>query len=82
MLFLISKGFGFGDAKLALVLGAVLGRYGWPIVLIGTFSGYLLGALYGIAPILAGRAGRATRIPFGTFLLAGAFVGVLLDSSA
>lgn len=49
-LLLISKGFGFGDVKLALVLGAVLGRYGWAIVLIGTFARYLLGALYGIAP--------------------------------
>jgi leader peptidase (prepilin peptidase)/N-methyltransferase len=81
-LFLISKGFGFGDVKLALVLGTVLGWYGWAIVLIGTFAGYLLGALYGIALILAGRAGRKTRIPFGPFLLAGTFVGVLLGSYA
>ncbi|MDQ0938342.1 A24 family peptidase [Streptomyces sp. V1I1] len=81
-IFLISKGFGFGDVKLALVLGAVLGWYGWAIVLIGTFAGYLLGALYGIALILAGRAGRKTRIPFGPFLLAGTFVGVLLGSYA
>jgi leader peptidase (prepilin peptidase)/N-methyltransferase len=82
VLFLVSKGFGFGDVKLALVLGAVLGWYGWPIVLIGTFAGYLLGALYGIALLLAGRADWATRIPFGPFLLVGAFVGVLLGSYA
>ncbi|WP_180686627.1 prepilin peptidase [Streptomyces gossypiisoli] len=82
VLFLISTGFGFGDVKLALALGAVLGWHGWPIVLIGTFAGYLLGALYGIALILAGRAGRASRIPFGPFLLAGALVGVLLGSYA
>lgn len=81
-LFLISKGFGFGDVKLALVLGAVLGWYGWAIVLVGTFVGYLLGALYGIALMFAGRAGRETRIPFGPFLLAGAFAGVLLGSHA
>ncbi|MGI5414016.1 prepilin peptidase [Streptomyces chartreusis] len=80
-LFLISRGFGFGDVKLALVLGAVLGWYGWPIVLIGTFAGYLLGALYGIGLLVAGRAGRTTRIPFGPFLLAGAFAGVLLGSA-
>ncbi|WP_454314506.1 prepilin peptidase [Streptomyces phaeoluteigriseus] len=82
VLFLISKGFGFGDVKLALVLGAVLGWYGWAIVLVGTFAGYLLGALYGIALMLAGQAGRDTRIPFGPFLLAGAFAGVLLGSYA
>ncbi|MFI6014094.1 hypothetical protein ACIBAG_35730 [Streptomyces sp. NPDC051243] len=45
-------------------------------------SRYLLGALYGIALILAGRAGRASRVPFGPFLLAGALVGVLLGSYA
>jgi leader peptidase (prepilin peptidase)/N-methyltransferase len=80
VLFLISHGFGFGDVKLALTLGAVLGWYGWAIVLIGTFAGYLLGALYGIGLMVAGRAGRASRIPFGPFLLAGAFAGVMLGS--
>ncbi|MGM9470258.1 prepilin peptidase [Streptomyces murinus] len=82
VLFLTSKGFGFGDVKLALVLGAVLGWYGWAIVLIGTFAGYLLGALYGIGQILLGRADHASRIPFGPFLLAGTLVGVLLGSYA
>lgn len=79
-LFLLSKGFGFGDVKLAFVLGAVLGWYGWGIVLVGTFAGYLLGALYGIVLMLAGRGGGKTRIPFGPFLVAGAFAGVLMGS--
>ncbi|WP_372448765.1 prepilin peptidase [Streptomyces musisoli] len=80
VLFLISKGFGFGDVKLAFVLGAVLGWYGWVIVLVGTFAGYLLGALYGIGLMLLGRADRMSSIPFGPFLLAGTLVGVLLGS--
>lgn len=80
MLFLFSKGFGFGDVKLALVLGAVLGWYGWANVLVGTFAGYVLGALYGIGLMLAGRADRTSRIPFGRFLLAGMLAGVVLGS--
>jgi len=45
VLFLIApRGFGFGDVKLSLALGAVLGWYGWAIVLIGTFAGVLLGS--------------------------------------
>ncbi|MFF4053530.1 prepilin peptidase [Streptomyces chartreusis] len=80
VLFLISKGFGFGDVKLGLVLGAVLGWYGWAIVLVGTFAGYLFGALYGIGLMLAGRADRTSRIPFGPFLLAGTLAGVLVGS--
>ncbi|WP_314223698.1 prepilin peptidase [Streptomyces zaehneri] len=81
VLFLINpRGFGFGDVKLAPALGAVLGWYGWGILLIGTFVGYLFGALFGVGLILARRAGRKSAIPFGPFLLAGAFVGILLGS--
>ncbi|WP_189786796.1 prepilin peptidase [Streptomyces capitiformicae] len=82
VLFLISNRFGFGDVKLALVLGAVLGWYGWTLILIGAFVGYLLFALYGIALILRGRVGRTATIPLGPFLLAGALAGVLLGSNA
>ncbi|WP_190093336.1 prepilin peptidase [Streptomyces melanogenes] len=83
VVFLINpRGLGFGDVKLALVLGAVLGWYGWTIVLAGTFAGYLFGAVYGIGLILAGRAERTSRIPFGPFLLAGTLAGVLLGSHA
>ncbi|MER8009644.1 A24 family peptidase [Streptomyces sp. NPDC094149] len=78
--FLISQGLGFGDVKLALVLGAVLGWYGWPFVLVGTFAGYLFGALYGIGMMLAGRADRSSRIPFGPFLLTGTLAGMLLGA--
>ncbi|MEH0557428.1 prepilin peptidase [Streptomyces sp. B21-101] len=81
VLFLINpRGFGFGDVKLAPALGAVLGWYGWGILLIGTFVGYLFGALFGVGLILARRAGRKSTIPFGPFLLAGVFVGILLGS--
>ncbi|MFE1839835.1 prepilin peptidase [Streptomyces sviceus] len=81
VLFLINPGgFGFGDVKLAPALGAVLGWYGWGILLFGTFVGFLFGALYGVALMLTGRAGRKTAIPFGPFLLAGAFVGILMGS--
>ncbi|MGW1161290.1 prepilin peptidase [Streptomyces sp. NPDC002519] len=77
-LFLVNpNGMGFGDVKLALGLGTVLGWYGWPAVVLGTFTGFLLGGLYGLALVLARRAGRRTAIPFGPFLIAGALVGLL-----
>jgi leader peptidase (prepilin peptidase)/N-methyltransferase len=78
VLFLLNPaGMGFGDVKLALGAGAVLGWYGWPALLLGTFAGFLLGALYGGALVLARRAGRGTAIPFGPFLIGGAFLGLL-----
>ncbi|MGY5048555.1 prepilin peptidase [Streptomyces sp. 900105755] len=81
VLFLVNPGgMGFGDVKLALGTGAVLGWYGWPTVLLGTFAGFLLGALYGGALVAVRRAGRKTAIAFGPFLIAGAFAGLLVGA--
>ncbi|OPG10164.1 prepilin peptidase [Streptomyces sp. GKU 895] len=83
VLFLINPaGMGFGDVKLALGTGAVLGWYGWATVMLGTFAGFLLGALYGGALIVVRKAGRKTAIPFGPFLIMGAFLGVLIGAYA
>ncbi|MEU8695113.1 A24 family peptidase [Streptomyces sp. NPDC048665] len=83
VLFLVHpSGMGFGDVKLAVGMGAVLGWYGWSVVLLGAFAGFLLGALYGGALVVVGRAGRRTAIPFGPFLLSGALAGVLIGACA
>ncbi|MGV9453592.1 prepilin peptidase [Streptomyces sp. NPDC003635] len=83
VLFLINpSGMGFGDVKLALGMGAVLGWYGWSTLMLGTFAGFLLGALYGGALVVVRRAGRKTAIPFGPFLIGGAFLGLLIGAYA
>ncbi|WP_328424810.1 prepilin peptidase [Streptomyces sp. NBC_00443] len=83
VLWLINPGgMGFGDVKLALGVGAALGWYGWPTVMLGTFAGFLFGALYGAGLVVLRRAGRKTAIPFGPFLLAGALVGLLIGAYA
>ncbi|MFJ6982512.1 MULTISPECIES: prepilin peptidase [unclassified Streptomyces] len=81
VLHLISPGgMGFGDVKLALGAGAVLGWYGWPTLMLGTLAGFVLGALYGVALLATGRADRRTAIPYGPFLIAGAYLGVLVGA--
>lgn len=83
LLYLINPGgMGFGDVKLAVGAGAVLGWYGWPTVLLGSFAGFLLGALYGGLLVLARRADRKTAVPFGPFLLAGVLTGLLIGAYA
>ena len=83
LLFLVNpNGMGFGDVKLALGIGAVLGWYGWGTVVLGTFAGFLFGGLYGLGLVLLRRAGRKTSIPFGPFLIAGAYVGLLIGAYA
>jgi leader peptidase (prepilin peptidase) / N-methyltransferase len=70
-------GMGFGDVKLAGVLGAYLGWLGWAEVVTGTFLGFLFGGVVGIALMAIGKAGRKSKVPFGPFMLAGAFVAIL-----
>ncbi|MFD8311297.1 prepilin peptidase [Streptomyces sp. NPDC059694] len=83
LLFLINpNGMGFGDVKLALALGVVLGWYGWAVLFVGGFTGFLFGAVYGLGLVLLRRAGRRTGIPFGPFMMAGTLTGLLLGALA
>lgn len=74
-------GMGGGDVKLAGVLGACLAWLGWGALAVGAFAAFLLGGIFGLALIAARRAGRKTAIPFGPFMLAGAWVGILAGQS-
>ncbi len=76
--FINPRGMGFGDVKLASVLGMALGWLGWGVLGVGAFLGFLLGGLYGAVLIVVGKAGRKSAIPFGPFMLAGALVAVLV----
>jgi len=76
LLAVLHPGMGFGDVKLALLLGLYLGWLGWSALAVGAFAGFLLGGLAGAALLLTRRAGRKTRIPFGPYMLAGAFLAV------
>lgn len=66
---------GGGDVKLAGVLGLFLGWLGWPALGVGIIAGFILGGLWGVALIVAGR-GRSARVAFGPWMLAGAWIGV------
>ena len=71
------RGMGMGDVKLAGVLGLFLGWFGWEALAVGALAAFLLGGLYGVILILARRARRTTGIPFGPWMLAGAWLGIL-----
>ena len=72
------RGMGMGDVKLAGVIGLVLGWFGWPALVVGALAAFLLGGMVGVALIVAQRASRNTGIPFGPWMLGGAWVGILL----
>lgn len=69
-------GMGLGDVKLAGVLGLCLAWFGWDVLAVGGFAAFLLGGLYAVGLVLARRAGRRSGIPFGPWMLAGAWLGI------
>jgi leader peptidase (prepilin peptidase)/N-methyltransferase len=71
-------GMGLGDVKLAGVLGLFLGYLGVAQLTVGIAAGFLVGAVVGVALIAANRSNRKSRIPFGPWMLAGAWIGVLV----
>ncbi|MEJ1155256.1 A24 family peptidase [Microbacterium marmarense] len=75
------RGMGGGDVKLAGVIGMYLGWLGWTALAVGAFAAFLLGGAVGVALILGGRASRTTALPFGPWMLAGAWVGIALSNS-
>lgn len=77
LMLLYPRGMGFGDVKLAGVLGLYLGWLGWGVLAVGGFLGFLLGAVVGGGLMVLGRAGRKTKVPFGPFMLVGAYLAML-----
>lgn len=65
------EGMGLGDVKLLAMIAAFLGF--WPAVL-AFFFGTLLASAYGIFLLLRGKAGRTTRLAFGSFLAIGGMI--------
>jgi leader peptidase (prepilin peptidase)/N-methyltransferase len=69
-------GMGGGDVKLAGVVGLYLGFIGWGALAVGAFFAFLYGGVFGVALLIARRAGRRTAIPFGPWMILGAWTGV------
>jgi leader peptidase (prepilin peptidase)/N-methyltransferase len=69
-------GMGGGDVKLAPLLGFYLGWLGWGAVAVGAFAGFVLGGLAGAVLLALKLATRRSRIPYGPYMLAGAFLAV------
>ena len=62
------RGIGFGDVKLALFMGLLLGL---SRVIVAFYVAFIVGAIIGVVLMIKGKVGRKTAIPFGPFLLLG-----------
>ncbi|MER7556497.1 A24 family peptidase [Nocardioides sp. NPDC126508] len=73
---------GFGDVRLAALVGLVLGRLGWEQLAVGLWAGLVIFGVWGIGRAVAQRSRAAMREPlaYGPFMLLGMLVGVLAVS--
>ncbi len=67
---------GFGDVRLAPVLGLELGWFGVRYVILGFFAANLIGSVIGVALIATKRLRRDQPIPYGVFLAMGAALAI------
>ncbi len=66
---------GFGDVKFLACIGAFLG---WKGVLFSLFAGSVIGAVIGVAMLVATRGRSGGKIPFGPYLALGAVLWVFI----
>lgn len=79
IIFLISYGkwIGFGDCKIAILLGLLLG---FPNILVGLFLAFFFGAIIGVGLIYFNKKGLKSEIPFAPFLIAGTCISFFWGS--
>ncbi len=73
------SGMGLGDLKMLALIGAFVGLRQ---VFLVTFLAATLGSLAGLALMAAGRGGRRTALPFGTFLAVAGVAAIFYGSAA
>lgn len=74
--FVSPRGLGYGDVRLAGVLGMALGWLGVPQLVLGMYTGFLLGGVGGLLLSLV-RLFHRKHYPFGPFMVVGAFLGLV-----
>lgn len=74
LVFMVVPGFGFGDVKLAALLGLVAGIANTPSAL---FVGVSAGGVASLVLLVARRIGPRQAIAYGPYLALGAFAGML-----
>lgn len=75
-------GFGFGDVKLAVLLGAATAFVSWRVLAAtGVFTA-LLGGLPAIVLLISRRARRDTELPYGPAMIFGSWLALVIGERA
>ncbi|MEA3501445.1 MAG: A24 family peptidase [Actinomycetota bacterium] len=68
--------FGFGDVKLAFLLGLFTAYRSWETLIVAVFAAFILGGLVSLVIIVFRLKDRKDTIPFGPYLVGGAYVAI------
>lgn len=68
------RAMGFGDVKLGILIGLVLG---WPDALVAIFIAFMVGMFWGIGAMLMWKRSMKSYLPFGPFLAFGTIAAML-----
>jgi len=71
-------GMGWGDVKLAALIGLATG---FPLVFVSLIMGAIIGGLVAIFMLISKKRGRKESIPFGPFLALAAWITLLWGNS-
>ena len=78
VLALIARGgFGFGDVKLAFLLGLFTAYQSWETLIVAIFAAFLLGGLVSAILVVFRIRSRKDSIPFGPYLVGGAYLAIV-----
>lgn len=77
VLLLPAGGIGFGDVKLAGLLGMLLGWLTWAHVIIATLATFLIGGLVAIGLLVTRRKGHGDEFAYGPSMLLGAMLAIV-----
>ena len=76
---LIAKGgLGFGDVKLAVLLGLFTAYQSWGVLAVSVFGAVFIGGVVAIGLLIAGRKGRKDAIPFGPPMVVGSYLALVV----
>jgi len=69
--------FGFGDVKLAFLLGLFTAYQSWETLIVAVFAAFLLGGIVSLVIIVFRIRDRKDSIPFGPYLVGGAYLALV-----
>ena len=79
--YVFPAGMGFGDVKLAGIVGGVLGFMSYPVLAVGAFAAFAIGSAVGVGRMVTSRSTAGSSMAFGPFMITGALAAIFVGSA-